>query len=48
MPIKAGGKVLGEIDIDSDLKDTFTSEDRSRIESVAKIIAVPLSRETKA
>lgn len=37
------GKILGEIDIDSDTPAAFTEEDRRLLESVADILAAKLS-----
>jgi L-methionine (R)-S-oxide reductase len=36
VPISSGGKVLGEIDIDSEQLDAFSSVDREFLEAVAK------------
>ena len=36
VPILAGGKVVGEIDVDSDQLDAFSSIDREFLEAVAK------------
>lgn len=36
VPITSGGKVVGEIDIDSDHLDAFTSVDREFLEAVAR------------
>lgn len=37
VPIRAGGKVIGEIDIDSHTLNAFTDADRSFLESCAEI-----------
>ncbi len=42
VPIARGGKVLGEIDIDSDTPAAFTEADRILLEGVAEIIAQKL------
>lgn len=39
VPIKRGGKVLGEIDIDSDRPAAFTDDDRRLLEEIAEIVA---------
>jgi L-methionine (R)-S-oxide reductase len=39
VPIKREGKVLGEIDIDSDRPSAFSDEDRRLLEEVAAIVA---------
>ncbi len=39
VPILRQGKVLGEIDIDSDTPAAFTNDDRELLEEVAKILA---------
>ncbi|MBI3859973.1 MAG: GAF domain-containing protein [Thaumarchaeota archaeon] len=39
VPIHAGGKVVGEIDIDSDHKDAFSTLDREFLEAVAARLA---------
>lgn len=39
VPIVAEGRVLGEIDIDSDLPAAFTEEDRKFLEEVARLLA---------
>jgi L-methionine (R)-S-oxide reductase len=41
-PIKRDGRVLGEIDIDSDIPAAFTEEDRKLLEAVAEILAEKL------
>jgi len=38
VPIRANGKILGEIDIDSHTLDVFGAEDRSFLESCAKAL----------
>lgn len=42
VPIKRDGKVLGEIDIDSDQRAAFNDEDRRLLEEVAEIVAFRL------
>ncbi len=42
VPITRNGKVLGEIDIDSDMPAAFTDEDRVLLEEVAQILAEKL------
>lgn len=42
VPIVRNGKVVGEIDIDSDRPAAFTQEDRHLLESVAQILAARL------
>ncbi|MDQ3855150.1 MAG: GAF domain-containing protein [Chloroflexota bacterium] len=44
VPIKAGERVLGEIDIDSDALAAFTPRDREFLESVASRLAESLER----
>ncbi len=39
VPIKRDGRVLGEVDIDSNLLDPFGSEDRVFLEAVASLLA---------
>ena len=39
VPIKKDGKILGEIDIDSDIKDAFSNEDKEFLEKVADMLA---------
>ncbi len=39
VPIMHGGQVLGEIDIDSDQRAAFGSDDRRLLESVASLLA---------
>ncbi len=39
VPIKKDGKILGEIDIDSDVKDAFSNEDKEFLEKVADMLA---------
>ena len=41
-PIARAGKILGEIDIDSDTPAAFTREDRTLLEAVAEILAEKL------
>jgi L-methionine (R)-S-oxide reductase len=43
VPIVHGGRVLGEIDIDSDTPAAFTDDDRKLLEAVAEILAATLS-----
>jgi L-methionine (R)-S-oxide reductase len=42
VPIARAGKILGEIDIDSDTPAAFTAEDRALLEAVAAILAAKL------
>ena len=42
VPIVRKGRVLGEIDIDSDRTAAFTEDDRTLLESVAEILAAKL------
>jgi L-methionine (R)-S-oxide reductase len=42
VPIVRAGRVLGEIDIDSDQSAAFTEEDRKLLEGVAEILALKL------
>jgi GAF domain-containing protein len=42
VPIAREGRVLGEIDIDSDQPAAFTEDDRTLLESVAEILAANL------
>lgn len=42
VPIVRAGRVLGEIDIDSDTPAAFTEEDRRLLEAVAEILAMKL------
>ncbi len=39
VPISLGGKVLGEIDIDSNILDAFSSVDREFLEAIARKLA---------
>ena len=39
VPIKKGGQILGEIDIDSDHPDAFTGEDAAFLEKVADMLS---------
>jgi GAF domain-containing protein len=43
VPIVRDGRVLGEIDIDSDTPAAFTDDDRRLLEAVAEILAAKLS-----
>ncbi len=43
VPIMRDGRVLGEIDIDSDKPAAFTHQDRELLEAVAEILAARLS-----
>ncbi len=45
VPIKAGNKVLGEIDIDSDRLSAFTGQDRHVLESAATTLASYLEKQ---
>jgi len=38
VPIKKEGKILGEIDIDSDIKDAFTFDDKKFLERIADML----------
>jgi GAF domain-containing protein len=42
VPIVRAGRVLGEIDIDSDRPAAFTDDDRTLLEGVAEILALKL------
>ena len=42
VPIVRAGRVLGEIDIDSDQPAAFTDDDRTLLEGVAEILALKL------
>ena|SRR5579862_1638792 len=42
VPIKRDGKILGEIDIDSDQPAAFTPEDRELLEGLADLLATVL------
>lgn len=39
VPIKKEGKILGEIDIDSDIKDAFKKEDTDFLEKIADMLS---------
>ena len=39
VPISFGGRVVGEIDIDSDARAAFTAEDKAFLERVATVVA---------
>jgi putative methionine-R-sulfoxide reductase with GAF domain len=39
VPIKKDGIILGEIDIDSDIKSAFTKEDRVFLEKIADMLS---------
>ncbi|MCI0595989.1 MAG: GAF domain-containing protein, partial [candidate division Zixibacteria bacterium] len=39
VPLMCGGKVVGEIDIDSDLPNAFDSDDQKLLEEIAGILA---------
>jgi len=39
VPIKKNGKILGEIDIDSDEKDAFTKDDKDFLEKIADMLS---------
>jgi L-methionine (R)-S-oxide reductase len=43
VPIVRDGRVLGEIDVDSDTPAAFTEDDRKLLEAVAEILAAKLS-----
>ena len=42
VPITRNGKILGEIDVDSDRPAAFSEEDRKLLEAVAEILAAKL------
>ncbi len=42
VPIKKEGRVIGEIDIDSDQPDVFTKQDKQFLESIALLLATSL------
>jgi L-methionine (R)-S-oxide reductase len=44
VPIRHDGRILGEIDIDSDQPAAFTSRDRDLLEALAALLAPPLSK----
>ena len=44
VPIKAGNKVLGEIDIDSDRLSAFTTRDKEILEQAATLLASYLEK----
>ena len=44
VPIRAGGKPVGQIEVESDRPEPFGDEDRSIIERLAALLAGPLSR----
>ena len=46
VPIKSGGSVLGEIDIDSDHLSAFTGNDQKLLEEAATILASYLEKQT--
>ena len=39
VPIKKDNKILGEIDIDSDVKDAFTKKDKEFLEKIADMLS---------
>ena len=39
VPIKKQGKIVGEIDIDSDKRNAFTNEDKIFLEKVADMLS---------
>ena len=41
VPISYGGRVVGEIDVDSDVPAAFTSADRTFLERVATLVSAP-------
>jgi L-methionine (R)-S-oxide reductase len=43
VPIMDGGRVLGEIDIDSDRPAAFGAEDRALVEAIAALLAAKLN-----
>ena len=46
VPIACGGRILGEIDIDSDAPAAFTQEDRRLLEELAEILAARIGEGT--
>ncbi|MFQ5662502.1 MAG: GAF domain-containing protein [Terriglobia bacterium] len=48
VPIEAGGRILGEIDVDSHQPNAFQAEDRTLLEGVAQQLAPVLARESVA
>ncbi len=40
VPIKKDGKILGEIDIDSDIKNAFSSDDKKFLEKIADMLSM--------
>jgi len=40
VPIKKDGKIVGEIDIDSDKPAAFTSKDSAFLEKIAELISI--------
>jgi L-methionine (R)-S-oxide reductase len=46
VPIVRGGRVLGEIDIDSDRRAAFGARDRALLERVARALAATLAPDT--
>ena len=42
MPIRRQGRILGEIDIDSDQPAAFTDDDRDLLEAAAALLAEKL------
>jgi len=42
VPIRRDGRVVGELDLDSDASSAFTAEDRALLEQVAEIIGAKL------
>jgi GAF domain-containing protein len=39
VPIKRQGRILGEMDVDSDVPAAFTNDDRDLLEAVAELLA---------
>jgi GAF domain-containing protein len=44
-PILAGGKVVGELDIDSHFPAAFAAEDRALVEHCAKLVGLRLENQ---
>lgn len=44
VPIKIDGRIVGEIDIDSDILNAFTVEDKALLEEVAGVISEKLEK----
>ena len=39
VPIKKDDRILGEIDIDSDIKNAFTKDDKDLLEKIADMLS---------